>query len=138
MRTLDEILQSTSDVLFPQDMGRRRVSIDSRDCDGNTPLHVLIGRGDRSGALALIEAGAAVNARGDMSLTPLHIAVSVGMADLIEALIVAGADPDLKSEFGTSPRDEVATKGKDLARAFARAERERRQAGSAAGRSKRK
>jgi len=53
-RTLDEVLQSTSDNLFPAELGEAPVYIASTDCDGDTPLHVLIWRGDTDGSLLLI------------------------------------------------------------------------------------
>lgn len=85
-------------------MGKAPVHVHSVDCDGDTPLHVLLWRNDTGAALALIEAGAKVNAAGDMSETPLHIAVRHQNLRVVEALLQAGADPDAISEFGESPR----------------------------------
>ena len=51
-RTLEEVLLSTSEHLFPDQLGEAKVTIDSADCDGDTPLHVLIWRGDVEGASA--------------------------------------------------------------------------------------
>ncbi len=34
MGTLEQLLQSTSDTLFPADMGEHRVAVNSRDVDG--------------------------------------------------------------------------------------------------------
>ncbi|UTA52869.1 ankyrin repeat domain-containing protein [Lysobacter soli] len=116
--TIDELLQSTSSTLFPADMGRRRIAIDSRDCDGDTPLHVLIWRRNSGGARALIEAGADPNAIGDMGETPLHVAVRVGLPDVVEALLVAGAGTDVRSEFDVTPRDMAMAMGGDVARIF--------------------
>src|SRR5687768_3672532 len=48
-RTLGAVLQSTSDCLFPADLGERPVDIDSRGGDGDTPLHVLLWRDDVDG-----------------------------------------------------------------------------------------
>ena len=73
--SLEEILASTSDTLFPAELGEAPVAIDSADCDGDTPLHVMVWRKDRYAVDLLIEAGANVNAVGDMSETPLHVAV---------------------------------------------------------------
>lgn len=73
--TLDEILAATSDILYPEDLGKRRVTIDSADRNGDTPLHVMVWRKDRYAVSLLIEKGADVNAIGDMSETPLHIAI---------------------------------------------------------------
>ncbi len=54
-RTLEEILQSTSDVLFLEELGEARISLSSRGCDGDSPLHVLLWRGDDYGTKLLIE-----------------------------------------------------------------------------------
>jgi len=116
--TIEELLQSTSDTLFPADMGRRRVAMDSRDCDGDTPLHVLIWRKNAGGAKALIEAGADPNAIGDMGETPLHVAVRNVLPNVVEALLVAGADADIRSEFGSTPRDMANAQGGVVARIF--------------------
>ncbi|KAB8195627.1 ankyrin repeat domain-containing protein [Lysobacter maris] len=110
MRTIEEILQSTSDVLFPADGGCRRVSMDSRSYENDTPLHVLLWRRDFDGAKALIEAGADVNAIGDMGQTPLHLAIHQGRVDIAEALLLAGANPDIRSEFGETPRSMAAAR----------------------------
>jgi len=77
-RSLAEVLQSTSDVLFPDEMGERVVAVDSRDVCGDTPLHVMTWRSDRHAVKLLIEAGADIDAIGDMSETPLHIATRKG------------------------------------------------------------
>ncbi|MOA09565.1 hypothetical protein D3C78_1294060 [compost metagenome] len=70
MHTLKEILQSTSETLFPAELGEREVLLDSHDCDGDTPLHVMLWRKDSAGALVILRAGANPNAIGDMGVTP--------------------------------------------------------------------
>jgi uncharacterized protein len=94
-RTLDEVLQPTSDTLFPVDLGERAVSINSTDCDGDTLLHVLIWRGDNPGAHLLIENGADVNAVGDMGDTPLHIALRKDNLPIVRAPVAARARADI-------------------------------------------
>ncbi|UOW69885.1 ankyrin-repeat containing protein [Synechococcus elongatus PCC 6311] len=108
MRSLAEILQSCSDALFPAEMGRKKVDIHSTDCDGDTPLHVMVRRADFAAVLVLIEAGANVNAIGDMGETPLHIAVRQELEPIVEALLEAGSNPDIRSEFGQTPREQAA------------------------------
>ena len=103
-RTLDVVLQSISDCLFPADLGERSVDINSKDADGDTPLHALPWRDDIDGALLLIGHGANVNAVGDMGETPLHVAVRQGQLSAIAALIAAGASTEAVSEFGQTPR----------------------------------
>jgi uncharacterized protein len=104
-RSLDEILRSTSDVLFPGEMGQRVVEVNSHDVDGDTPLHVMTWRGDCYAVRLLIEAGAAIDAIGDMGQTPLHVAVMREDESIAELLLRAGASPDVRSDFGDTPRE---------------------------------
>ncbi|QPH54853.1 ankyrin repeat domain-containing protein [Pontivivens ytuae] len=106
-RSLDEVLQSTVDTLFPHKMGKHQVKVNSRDSCGDTPLHVIVRRGDLHGVRLLIEAGADVNAIGDMGETPLHVAVGQGSPDVVEALLRAGARDDIRSEFDDTPREKM-------------------------------
>ena len=110
-RTLNEVLQSTSDCLYPAEIGEAKVDIESTDCDGDTPLHVLIWRGDTAGALKLIENGAPIDAVGDMGETPLHAAISKKDMKVIDALIKAGAKTDIVSEFGKTALDRASDEG---------------------------
>ncbi|MFN4192573.1 MAG: ankyrin repeat domain-containing protein [Tabrizicola sp.] len=92
---------------------------DPADCDGDTPLHMMLRRKDTEAVLLLIAAGARVTAVGDMSETPLHIAVRNEDVDAIRALIAAGANPDAMSEFGETPRSMATARGARLARLLA-------------------
>ncbi|WP_120500605.1 ankyrin repeat domain-containing protein [Roseovarius sp. EL26] len=116
--TLEEILISCSDTIFPEELGAAPVTLNSRDVDGDTPLHVLLWRKNTYGALLLIEAGADVNAVGDMSETPLHIAVKAQDVTVIGALLKAGANVSFVSEFGQSPLDLAKDAGGDIKRVF--------------------
>lgn len=115
---MEQILASCSDTLFPAEMGEATVTIDSRDVDGDTPLHVMLWRDNTYGALLLIEAGADINAIGDMSETPLHVAVGKGNLAAVEALLKAGARTTDKSEFGKTPKERAAELGGDMQRLF--------------------
>lgn len=117
-QSLAEILASCSDTLFPDKMGKAPVQINTKDCMGDTPLHVMLWRGDTYGALCLIEAGAAPNAVGDMSETPLHIAVRKGNVQVAERLLATGANADIVSEFGQSPRSMAEEAGGDIRKLF--------------------
>jgi ankyrin repeat protein len=115
-RTLEQILASCSETLFPAQFGAAPVALNTTDCNGDTPLHVMLWREDREAALMLIAAGADVNAVGDMSETPLHVAVRWGDAGAIEALLKAGANPEAVSEFGETPRSIAIGRGIKLGR----------------------
>lgn len=116
--TLDQLLSSCSETLFPAEMGEAPVNIDSRDSGGDTPLHVMLWRKNTYGALLLIEAGADLNAVGDMSEAPLHVAVSRGNIAVVEALWKSGANPAAKSEFGKSPKEMATELGGEMQRCF--------------------
>lgn len=116
--TLEQVLASCSDTLFPDKMGCAAVTIDSRDDDGDTPLHVMLWRDNTYAALLLIEAGADVNAVGDMSETPLHIAVKKSNARVAAALLKAGADRSAVSEFDQTPEKLALAAGGYIQRLF--------------------
>lgn len=118
--SLEELLQSTSLTLFPEQDGEARVAIDSADVCGDTPLHVLLNRGNDYGCRLLIEAGAEVNAVGDLGYTPLHLAVMKGNEDMIACLLAAGARPDLPCEFGETPTAMAERLDPSLAKALRR------------------
>ena len=116
--SLNEILESLSDVMFPADSGGHPVAIDSVGYDGDTPLHVLAWRNDLEGLQVLIAAGADVNAQGEMDETPLHIAVTQGNIPMIQALLKAGALDSIRCEFGDTARERAAAAGKGLQEQF--------------------
>lgn len=116
--SLEDMLASCSDTLFPEGMGEADVTLNSRDVDGDTPLHVMLWRNNTYAVLKFIEAGADVNAVGDMSETPLHIALKQQDFAAVEALLNAGADVSGVSEFGQSPRDLADELGGEARRLF--------------------
>jgi ankyrin repeat protein len=114
-RLLEEVLQSTSGVLFPAELGERTVELSSRSIEGDTPLHVLAWRNDVSGTEVLIAAGANVNDTGDMGETPLHIAIRQQNLALIRVLLQAGARTDIRSEFEETPAEMAKQVGGEIA-----------------------
>lgn len=117
-QSLEEILASCSDTLFPAQMGKAIVNITSTDVDGDTPLHVLVWRENIFGVKCLIAAGADVNAIGDMSETSLHVAVRQDNAEIISLLLENGAEPDIRSEFDQTPRSMAEARGGGIRRLF--------------------
>ena len=111
---LDDLLQSTASTLFPEAPGTP-VAIDSHAADGDTPLHVLVWRGDVDGMRLLLAAGADVDARGDLQETPLHVAVRRRQADAVALLLQAGANPDVPCVFGDSARERALRHGGECA-----------------------
>ena len=110
-RSLAEVLRSTWDVLYPGENEERVVTLESRSSEGDTPLHVMAWRRDVEGASLLIEAGAEIDATGDMDQTPLHVAIMQSDPPMIDLLLKAGARMDIRSEFGKTAAEEAVTKG---------------------------
>jgi cytohesin len=81
----------------------RGISVEVRDEDGNTPLHVAASRGHLHIAKLLVESGADVNARNSEGMTPLHLAALHGHAEVAGLLIESGADVNAKDEHGKTP-----------------------------------
>jgi ankyrin repeat protein len=117
-RSVEQILESLSDVLFPDGSGNRKVELNSVGYDGDTPLHILAWRKDVDGIKTLIDAGADVNALGEMDETPLHIAVTNNRIDIAELLLSAGADMNIRCEFGDTPLERARTTGGKMAGLF--------------------
>jgi ankyrin repeat protein len=76
-----------------------------------TSLAGLIQEGDRKGALALVRAGADVNALQDDGSSPLLWAVYRADGELVDELLRRGADPDRRNVLGASPLAEAVKLG---------------------------
>jgi uncharacterized protein len=81
------------------------VSAPSRNRMRVTALHSAIAGQDRESTLALIAAGADVNAKQQDEFTALHEAAQNGDREVVEALLAAGADPALALANGDRPAD---------------------------------
>jgi thioredoxin-related protein len=75
---------------------------------GDTPLMEAVRTGDGRKVLALLKAGADVNARNAGGVTALMLAAASGQAELIERLLEAGARPDITDYQGKSAADRAA------------------------------
>lgn len=93
-----------------------------RDTDLNrTPLMLAILRRNDIGALALIAAGAEVDAIDDLGRTALAYATNVGMPGVVYALLEAGADLNQADADGWTPLMNAITRGNvDLVRELLR------------------
>ncbi len=114
--TLDEVLASISDALFPEMLGEAEVKIDSVGSDGDTPLHIAVWRNDLHAVKVLIAAGANVDAMGDMGETPLHVAIGQKNISIVEALLEAGVRTGLRSEFDQTAIERAEKTGGEIAK----------------------
>ncbi|MDZ4396004.1 ankyrin repeat domain-containing protein [Cypionkella sp.] len=88
----------------------QRVALDGVDKDGRSVLQAAIERAalvdDYDDApedplpmiVALLEAGAAINAVSRQGLTPLHVAAALGLANVVRVLLALGADASLRDD----------------------------------------
>ena len=67
---------------------------------GNRPIHIVSHRGPQ--VIALVDAGADVNAIGDLGTTALHEAVDQGHVEVVRFLVTHGARADIENELGNT------------------------------------
>lgn len=70
---------------------------------GSTPLMFAARAGHAQVAAALLDAGAAVNARNDLGVTALHRAVGAGDVATVDLLLARRANPNLPDSRGLTP-----------------------------------
>ncbi|MCV0424319.1 MAG: ankyrin repeat domain-containing protein [Roseibium sp.] len=114
--SLEDILQSTSLTLFPDQDGVAVIRIDTVDCEGDSPLHILAHRQDLYACRLLLENGANPNLQGDLGYTPLHYAAMAQNRELADLLMQFGARTDVASEFDETPASIARDRGFRLAR----------------------
>ena len=114
LKNLSRILHSVSDVIYPEELGTKKIEPDSKNSDGDTPLHVLCWRKNKEGVRTLLDAGVNVNAIGDMGETALHIAVLQSDEPITELLLKSGANPHIRSAFGETPYEKAMKKGGNI------------------------
>ena len=96
----------TGDVAKLNRLIKAGANVNVTDEEGETPLFGAAYEGHTDAVIALLEAGAYVNAVGVgsfSSATPLHKAANEGHTDAVIALLKAGADVNATDEDGNTP-----------------------------------
>ena len=76
---------------------RRSADVNARDCEGNTPLHIVLGVFNKNKrkcaalAEALLAAGALVNALNNENWAPIHLAARRGQTEAIKWVVYQNA-----------------------------------------------
>lgn len=78
-------------------------SLDQRNHLGDTPLHTVCTWGEVEAVQTLLNAGANVNALGDLDATPLFNAVMGESADVVRLLLEKGANVKITNHWGDTP-----------------------------------
>ncbi|KAI1693718.1 ankyrin repeats (3 copies) domain-containing protein [Ditylenchus destructor] len=81
----------------------QRADVNTRDENGQTPLHVAAAGGSPWYVGNLVSEGAAINARDNSGQTPLHIAAANENPAIATKLIIPGADVNAKDKDGLTP-----------------------------------
>ena len=82
--------------------------VNTKDKDGNTPLHLAASDNDYRGVEVLIKSGADIKAKNKHGNTPLHLAVKKNADKVVEVLLRHGADINAKDNEGETPLHLVA------------------------------
>jgi len=85
--------------------GGLKANPNTRDKNGNTPLHLAAEHGFLDVARLLLEHGADVNAIGKSGWTPLHVAAVNGRMAIVRLLLEHGADVDVIDNYDQTPSD---------------------------------
>ncbi|KAL5568822.1 hypothetical protein UlMin_025397 [Ulmus minor] len=86
-------------------------SLDYRDREGRTPLHVAAGKGNIRCVKVLVESGADKDAKSRDGRTALYRAAASGDRSMVEMLLEMGADPTVASDRGRTPVEVARDKG---------------------------
>ncbi len=78
-------------------------SVNKKDKDGITSLHLAANNGYKDIAKLLIEKGARVNKTNNANIAPIHLAASNGHVNIVNVLIKNGADVNIQDEDGKTP-----------------------------------
>ena len=115
--TLDEVLASAAEILFPH-LDEPTIDVYSKSSDGDTALHVAVWRRDAEAVRILLEAGAKVDEPGDMGATPLFAAVAQDSVDVAGVLLNNGANPDAGNELNSTPRESARLASQEIQSLF--------------------
>ncbi|XVF40773.1 hypothetical protein PTKIN_Ptkin01aG0142600 [Pterospermum kingtungense] len=89
----------------------RRESLDWKDKEGRTPLHLAASRGNIECAKMLVESGVDKNAQSNDGRTALYRAAANGNRRMVEMLIKMDSDPRICDDRGRSALDVARDKG---------------------------
>ena len=99
-----EVLREYGDTL-PEFSGIRLLDVNSIGHFGNHPLKCAAVRGDPNELVALLDAGALVNASNEHGFSALHFAVEHGHVEIVRLLLARGASVDIRGDSGETPLD---------------------------------
>jgi uncharacterized protein len=103
--TAADVLRRYVDEDLPEFIGLTLTDVNAVGLFGDRPIHVAAIRGDIDELVALLDAGAEIDAAGEHGYTALHEAVSQNHADVVKCLLRRGASRVLKNKWGDTAAD---------------------------------
>jgi cytohesin len=100
------------DLIEVQTALENRANPNTKDNDGQTPLHKAAQEGHVEIVKLLLERGANPNTKNNDGQTPLHWAALSSRVDVVRVLLERGADPNTKDNAGWTPLHEAAYRGR--------------------------
>lgn len=88
------------------------VSLDAKDSQGRTALHMAAANGHHGIVEYLLSKGVDLNALNEEKNTPLHWACLNSHIEVVKTLILAGANVSILNNHDRTPIDEALSKGK--------------------------
>jgi ankyrin repeat protein len=88
---------------LPEFVGMSEVGVNTQGGWRSRPLHIAAVRGDVAAILALLDAGADIQARGEHGYSPLHEAIEQGHIEAVKALLERGASVKATDDEGITP-----------------------------------
>lgn len=88
------------------------ISLDAKDSQGRTALHMAAANGHHGIVEYLISKGVDLNALNEEKNTPLHWACLNGHVQVVKTLILAGANGSVLNSHERTPIDEALGRGK--------------------------
>lgn len=86
-------------------------SVNARDCDGKTALHIASNSTCHIVAEILLNHGADIDSRDNTGMTPLYDACKAGSSDKVEVLLQRGANVNIQDCSGDTPAHVAASYG---------------------------
>lgn len=88
---------------LPEFAGISTVGVHTRSNWKSAPLHIAAVRGDVAAIVALLDAGADIQSRGEHGYSPLHEAVEQGHIEAVRLLLERGASISATTDDGHTP-----------------------------------